>query len=450
MKKNYEMDMCSGPILGKLLTFTIPLIFSGILQLLFNAADEIVVGRFAGSQSLAAVGSTTALINLMINIFIGLSVGVNVIVARYYGAKREKDVQDTIHTAMALSIVSGLFLIILGQLLSRPMLELMGTPDDVIDKSTIYMRIIFIGMPANMIYNFGSAILRAVGDTKRPLYFLTAAGVINVVLNLFFVIMFRMDVAGVSLATASSQAISAFLVIRCLMESEGSLKLHLKDLKIHRSKFRQIIQVGLPAGMQGAVFSISNVLIQSAVNSFGAIAMAGNTASQNIEGFIYNAMNAIYQTNLSFTSQNYGGRKYKRIGRITLTCVGVVTAVGLGRGRAAVAAGESLLRIYSSDPEVIQFGLKRMAVFGTTYFLCGIMDTMVGSIRGLGSSVIPMCVSIIGVCGLRVLWIFTVFQWSRSLTTLYLSYPVTWVVTGAVHIACFLMLKRKLPKEDGE
>ena len=283
MKRNYEMDMCSGPILGKLLTFTIPLIFSGILQLLFNAADVIVVGRFAGSQSLAAVGSTTALINLMINIFIGLSVGVNVIVARYYGAKREKDVQDTIHTAMALSIVSGLFLIVMGQLLSRPMLELMGTPDDVIDKSTIYMRIIFIGMPANMIYNFGSAILRAVGDTKRPLYFLTAAGVINVVLNLFFVIMFRMDVAGVALATAISQAISAFLVIRCLMESEGSLKLHLKDLKIHRSKFRQIIQVGLPAGMQGAVFSISNVLIQSSVNSFGSVAMAGNTTSQNID-----------------------------------------------------------------------------------------------------------------------------------------------------------------------
>ena len=328
MKKNYEMDMCSGPILGKLLTFTIPLIFSGILQLLFNAADVIVVGRFAGSQSLAAVGSTTALINLMINIFIGLSVGVNVIVARYYGAKREKDVQDTIHTAMALSIVSGLFLIVVGQLLSRPMLELMGTPDDVIDKSTIYMRIIFIGMPANMIYNFGSAILRAVGDTKRPLYFLTAAGVINVVLNLFFVIMFQMDVAGVALATAISQAISACLVILCLMESEGGLKLHLKALKIHRSKFRQIIQVGLPAGMQGAVFSISNVLIQSSVNSFGSVAMAGNTTSQNIEGFIYNAMNAVYQANLSFTSQNFGGKKYSRINRIMVTCLGSGTRDG--------------------------------------------------------------------------------------------------------------------------
>ena len=431
MKKNYEMDMCSGPILGKLLTFTIPLIFSGILQLLFNAADVIVVGRFAGSQSLAAVGSTTALINLMINIFIGLSVGVNVIVARYYGAKREKDVQDTIHTAMALSIVSGLFLIVMGQLLSRPMLELMGTPDDVIDKSTIYMRIIFIGMPANMIYNFGSAILRAVGDT-----------------NLFFVIMFRMDVAGVALATAISQAISAFLVILCLMESEGGLKLHLKDLKIHRSKFRQIIQVGLPAGMQGAVFSISNVLIQSSVNSFGSVAMAGNTTSQNIEGFIYNAMNAVYQANLSFTSQNFGGKKYSRINRIMVTCLGVVTAVGLGMGIPAYLCGHALIRIYSSDPEVMVYGMRRLVVFGTTYFLCGIMDTMVGSIRGLGYSVIPMCVSLLGACGLRIVWIFTVFQVYHNLTVLYLSYPFTWIVTATAHMICFYIVRRKFPKED--
>ena len=301
-----------------------------------------------------------------------------------------------------------------------------------------------------MLYNFGAAILRAVGDTRRPLYFLFAAGAVNVVLNLFFVIGLGMGVDGVAWATVISEHISAFLVFKSLMAEEGMMKLHLKKLTIHMDKLKRIVKIGLPAGMQGAIFSVSNVLIQSSVNSFGSVAMAGNTASANIEGFVYTAMNAVYQTSLSFTSQNYGGRKYKRIGRITLTCVGVVTAVGLGMGLAAFAAGESLLRIYSSDPEVIQFGLKRMAVFGTTYFLCGIMDTMVGSIRGLGSSVIPMCVSIIGVCGLRVLWIFTVFQWSRSLTTLYLSYPVTWVVTGAVHIACFLMLKRKLPKEDGE
>ena len=308
--------------------------------------------------------------------------------------------------------------------------------------------IIFIGMPANMIYNFGSAILRAVGDTKRPLYFLTAAGVINVVLNLFFVIMFRMDVAGVALATAISQAISAFLVILCLMESEGGLKLHLKDLKIHRSKFRQIIQVGLPAGMQGAVFSISNVLIQSSVNSFGSVAMAGNTTSQNIEGFIYNAMNAVYQANLSFTSQNIGARMYSRINRIMVTCLGVVTAVGLGMGIPAYLCGHALIRIYSSDPEVMVYGMRRLVVFGTTYFLCGIMDTMVGSIRGLGYSVMPMCVSLLGACGLRIVWIFTVFQVYHNLTVLYLSYPFTWIVTATAHMICFYIVRRKLPRED--
>ena len=284
--------------------------------------------------------------------------------------------------------------------------------------------------------------------TKRPLYFLTAAGVINVVLNLFFVIMFRMDVAGVALATAISQAISACLVILCLMESEGSLKLHLKDLKIHRSKFRQIIQVGLPAGMQGAVFSISNVLIQSSVNSFGSVAMAGNTTSQNIEGFIYNAMNAVYQANLSFTSQNFGGKKYSRINRIMVTCLGVVTAVALGMGIPAYLCGHALIRIYSSDPEVIVYGMRRLAVFGTTYFLCGIMDTMVGSIRGLGYSVMPMCVSLLGACGLRIVWIFTVFQVYHNLTVLYLSYPFTWIVTATAHMICFYIVRRKLPRED--
>ena len=305
MKKSYEMDMCNGPVLSKILIYSIPLMLSGILQLLFNAADVIVVGRYAGSQSLAAVGSTSSLINLLINVFMGLSVGVNVLVAQYYGGKRDNDVSETVHTAIMLSLISGVFLIVLGYFVSRPLLELMGTPDDVIDKSTIYVRIYFAAMPATMLYNFGSAILRAVGDTKRPLYFLCVAGVVNVILNLIFVIAFDMDVAGVALATAISQVISAALVFICLQNSEGSLKLHLCKLKMNKKKLKRIIQVGLPAGMQGAVFSISNVLIQSSVNQFGSIAMAGNTASSNIEGFIYNAMNAIYQTNLSFVSQNY-------------------------------------------------------------------------------------------------------------------------------------------------
>ena len=448
MKKSYEMDMCNGPILGKVLVYAFPLMLSGVLQLLFNAADVVIVGRFAGSQSLAAVGSTSALINLLVNIFIGLSVGVNVVVAQYYGAKKEEDVNETIHTAITISLISGVFLIFVGLLLSRPLLELMGTPADVIEKSAMYMKIYFSGMPVIMLYNFGSAVLRAVGDTRRPLYYLTLAGVINVALNVVFVTQFNMDVAGVALATVLSQVVSAGLVVRSLIKSEGALKLELKKLEVDKQKLKKIVKVGLPAGMQGAIFSISNVLIQSSVNSFGSIAMAGNTTAQNIEGFIYVAMNALYQTNLSFTSQNYGGRKFSRINRITLTCVGVVTVVGLVLGLSCYGAGEFLVGIYSSDPEVIQYGLNRLAVFGTTYFICGIMDTMVGAIRGLGYSILPMCVSLTGACAFRIVWIYTIFQWSRSLTTLYLSYPASWILTGTAHVICFLFIRKKLPKED--
>ncbi|MBQ2425407.1 MAG: MATE family efflux transporter, partial [Lachnospiraceae bacterium] len=442
------MDMCNGPILSKVLVYAFPLMLSGILQLLFNAADVIVVGRYAGSQSLAAVGSTSALINLLVNVFIGLSVGVNVLVAQYYGAKKEDDVNETVHTAVAISLVSGVFLVFVGFLLSRPLLELMGTPADVIDKSTIYMKFYFAGMPVIMLYNFGSAVLRAVGDTRRPLYYLTIAGVVNVLLNVFFVTQLNMDVAGVALATVLAQVISAGLVVRALMQSEGCLKLELKKLRIDKSKLKRIVRVGLPAGMQGAIFSISNVLIQSSVNSFGSIAMAGNTTAQNIEGFIYTAMNAVYQTNLSFTSQNYGGRKFSRLNRITLTCVGVVTVVGLVLGLSCYGAGEFLVGIYSSDPEVVQYGLTRLSVFGMTYFICGIMDTMVGAIRGLGYSILPMCVSLTGACAFRIVWIYTIFQWNRTLMTLYLSYPASWIVTTIAHVVCFIIIRKKLPKED--
>lgn len=449
MNKTYEMDMCNGPVLKKILIFSIPLMLSGVLQLLFNAADIIVVGRFAGSQSLAAVGSTTALINLLINIFIGLSVGANVVVARAYGGRRDKDVSEAVHTAIAVSIVSGVILIVMGFVFSKLMLELMGTPDDVIDKAVLYMRIYFAGMPVVMLYNFGSAILRAVGDTRRPLYFLTIAGVVNIVLNLFFVIVMHMDVAGVALATVLSQCISAGLVLRCLAKSEGGLKLELSKIKIHRKKMFQIFKIGLPAGMQGAIFSVSNVLIQSSVNSFGSIAMAGNAASANIEGFVYNAMNAVYQTNLSFTSQNIGGKKYTRVNKILFTCLGTVTAVGMILGFGAYAIGEELLRIYSTDPEVIRYGMLRMSIIATTYFTCGWMDTLVGSLRGIGYSVLPMIVSLTGACGLRILWIFTIFAQQKTLTSLYISYPVSWVITASVHMLCYFLIKRKMPKKDG-
>ena len=448
MKKSYEIDMCDGPLLSKILLFSVPLMMSGILQLLFNAADIIVVGRFAGSSALAAVGSTSSLINLLINVFVGLSVGVNVLVAKYYGGQREKDMSETVHTAVLTSLLSGLFLVILGGIAARPLLHLMGTPDDVLDQAVLYMRIYFLGMPVLMVYNFGAAILRAIGDTRRPLYFLFMAGVVNVALNLFFVIGLGMGVDGVGWATVISEHVSALLVLKSLMEAPGALKLNLKELRIHPKKLKRIVKIGLPAGMQGAIFSISNVLIQSSVNSFGSIAMAGNIASANIEGFVYTAMNAVYQTNLSFTSQNLGGRKYSRINRIMYICLAVVTVVGITLGITAVLAGDLLLGIYSSDAQVLRYGMLRLEIICGTYFLCGIMDCMVGSLRGLGYSVIPMFVSLTGACGFRVLWVFTVFAAYRSLDVLYLSYPVSWAITAIAHMITFRKIRRKIPRQD--
>ena len=352
------------------------------------------------------------------------------------------------HTAIAVSLISGLFLVIVGIGAARPLLELMGTPEDVINKSVLYMRVYFAGMPVIMLYNFGSAILRAIGDTKRPLYYLMIAGIVNVMLNLFFVISLNMDVAGVALATVAAQCISAGLIVRCLMKSQGGLRLHLKRLRVNAKKLAQIVRIGLPAGMQGAIFSISNVLIQSSVNSFGSVAMAGNTAASNIEGFVYTSMNAVYQTNLSFTSQNIGGKKFSRLNRILYTCMGVVTATGLIMGLGAVAGGNWLLGIYSSDPEVIAYGANRLLLICVPYFICGLMDTAVGSLRGMGYSMLPMVVSLTGACAFRVVWIFTVFASFRSLTVLYISYPISWSITMAAHLFCYFKLRRKFPKED--
>ncbi len=444
--KSYEIDMCHGPLLGKILVFSVPLILSGILQLLFNAADVIVVGRFAGSQSMAAVGSTSSLINLLVNVFIGLSVGTNVLVARYYGAGQEKEVSQTVHTAVLLSVVCGLVLGVMGFVLARPLLEIMGTPEDVLSKAALYMRIYFIGMPVMLLYNFGSSILRAIGDTKRPLYFLAAGGVINVVLNLFFVIVLDMDVAGVALSTVISQCVSAGCILRCLMQSEGFIKLYLKQLHIDKDKLIRIMKIGVPAGMQGAIFSVSNVLIQSSVNSFGSIAMAGNTAAANVEGFVYTAMNAMHQTAVSFTSQNLGGKQYGRINKILFQCLAIAALIGLVMGNAAVFFGKQILSIYSSDAEVVHYGMLRLSVICSTYFLCGMMDTMVGAIRGLGYSVVPMIVSLVGACGLRVLWVMTVFRWEGTLLSLYISYPVTWAITFTVHVISYIFIRRHLKK----
>ena len=441
--KSYEIDMCNGPLFPKILAFSIPLMLSGILQLLFNAADMIVVGRFAGNTALAAVGANAALINLLTNLFIGFSIGANVLVAQYYGAGKERDMSETVHSSIVLSLLCGGILLVLGILAAPQILILMGTPEDVLGQAVLYIRIYFAGIPVLLLYNFGSSFLRAVGDTKRPLYYLMAAGVINVILNLIFVIGCGLGVAGVALATVISQCISALLVLRCMMHMEGGCRVELKKLRINREKMLQIMRIGFPAGLQGTVFSLSNVLIQSSVNSFGSVAVAGNTVGQNIEGFIYMATNTFHQTALSFSSQNFGVGNYKRIGRVFLECLGLVTFVGLSLGGLAYLFGNQLLGIYSSDPQVIEVGLLRMSVICTMYCLCGIMDVSVGELRGIGCSVLPMVVSVLGVCAFRVFWIFTIFQQHRSLWTLYISYPVSWVLTAAVNMVCFMLIRKK-------
>lgn len=443
-KNKYEMDMCSGALLPKILLYSLPLMLSGILQLLFNAADIVVVGRFAGNDALAAVGSTSSLINLLVNVFMGLSVGTNVMVAHFYGAGQKRELEEMVHTAILTSIVSGVILIFVGLVLSRPALLLMDTPENVIDQAVLYIRIYFVGMPVMMLYNFGSAVLRAVGDTRRPLYFLLIAGVINVILNLFFVITLSMGVAGVALATVISQCVSAALVLLCLMRSEGDYQVSLKKLRIVKDKMLKMAQIGLPAGLQGALFSVSNVLIQSSVNSFGSIAMAGNTAAQNLEGFVYTAMNSLHQTCISFTGQNYGARQYKRMGRILLICLGCVIAVGVLMGNGVYLAGGILLKLYSPDAEVIEYGILRLLYICTTYALCGMMDVMVGAIRGMGYGVMPMLVSLTGACLFRVVWIMTVFRAHHSLEVLYVSYPISWALTFSVHLLCFLIVYRRI------
>lgn len=449
-KSSYEIDMCNGPLFGKIVRYAIPLMLSGILQLLFNAADMVVVGRFAGSSALAAVGATGSLINLLVNLFIGLSVGTNVLVARYYGARDMQQLHETVHTSILTSIVSGTILIVIGVVLAKPLLTLMGTPDDVLDQAALYMRIYFCGMPAMMLYNFGAAILRSVGDTKRPLYFLLISGVVNVILNLFLVICFHMGVDGVAVATVVSQVIAAVLVLMCLVKSDAPYRVEIKKLHIYKNKLLEMVKIGLPAGMQGVVFSISNVLIQSSINSFGSTVMAGSTASSNIEGFVYTAMNSFYQTALSFTGQNMGAKKYDRIGKIMRICVLDVTVIGLVLGCSAYLCGSTLLSIYTSDPQVIQYGLVRMLFMCVPYFLCGVMDTMVGSLRGMGYSIMPMIVSLTGACALRVVWILTIFAHYHTLEVLFVSYPISWLITGLTHFLCYLIAHRKLMKKENQ
>lgn len=447
--KKHEIDMVNGPILKKMLIFAFPLMFSSILQMLFNAADIIVVGRFAGDNSLAAVGSTTSLINLLTNLFIGLSVGSNVLAGKYFGGRKTEKLNEAVHTSVTISLISGVALAVIGFIAAEPILRLMQTPDTVVHLAALYMRILFLGMPAMMLYNFGSAILRAKGDTRRPLYYLMMAGVVNVGLNLFFVIKFHMDVAGVATATVISECLSATLVIRCLFKEEEGFRLSFKKLGIHKEHLKSILRVGLPSGFQGVLFSVSNVIVQASINSFGDITMAGSAAASNIENFVYFGMNAFYQAAISFTSQNVGARRYDRVQPIMIRSVMCAAVTGLVLGNLSYLLGNTLLGIYSSSAPVIAEGMKRLAVICTTYAFCGVMDTMVGVLRGLGYSIVPMIVSLVGACLLRIVWIATIFQIDafHTPTIVYLSYPVTWFITMLAHIACYIFIMKHIKKE---
>lgn len=442
--RRHAIDMCSGPLTTDLLHFALPLIFSGFLQLAFNAADVIVVGKFAGDAALAAVTSNGSLINLLVGLFSGLSMGTNVLVARALGRRDYRYVEDTVHTSVALSLICGLFMAGFGFFAAPVLLRWMSCPDSVIGLSTLYLRIYFLGIPGSMIYNFASAVLHGSGDTRRPLNFLTLAGVLNVVLNLIFVIVFRMGVAGVALATLISQYFSAALVVRCLIQEMGPQHLDLKQLCLRAEIIGSIIRVGIPASMQAVVVALSNTVIQASVNSFGDVVMAGSGASASIEGFVWIGMNAFYSACLTFTSSNLGAGNYRRMDQVLLRCQIMVIGVGLTLGLLCVLLGPQLLSIYSNNPEAIAQGMLRLQVIALPYFLCGIMDVFVGALRGMGFSTPPMIVSVLGMCGFRLLWIATIFQNNRTPEVLFTSYPISWIITALVQGVCWFVVRRRV------
>ena len=444
--KNRNSNMLSGPLFGSIIGYTIPIILTSFLQLLFHAADLVVVGKFCGSISVAAVGSTGSITNLLVNLFIGLSVGVGVSIAHGMGSRSKDEVQKTVHTAVPVAVVCGLFLTVIGIRFSEPLLRRMGTPDDVLPLSSSYMKVYFAGMTFTLLYNFCASILRAAGDTKSPLLYLLISGVMNVALNLVFVLGYDLNVVGVALATVISQAVSAMLVMAALMKRQDCCRLELKQMRFHKRQLSKILWIGLPSGIQGSLFAISNVTIQSSVNSFGAVFMSGNAAASNLEGFLYSAMNAFQQTAVNFIGQNSGARQYKRVSRILWICLGCVTVLGMLMGGLFYAFGHSLLSIYISDSEAaITYGLIRIMIVHLPYFIYGLMDVSTGALRGLGSSLTPMVISILGVCGLRVGWVYTIFQMQGFHTPqcLYTSYPISWIITFIFQITAFILVYRK-------
>ena len=445
----YEVDMSKGPLLKKILVYALPVVLTGMLQLLYNAADIVVVGRYAGSMSVAAVGSTTSLVNLIVNLFMNLSIGVSVAVAQSYGAKDFTALSETVHSAYLLSLIVGALVGTFGFFASRTILELMGSPPDVLELSALYLRIFFLSMPATTVYNFGAAILRAVGNTRQPLYYLSVAGIINVVLNLFFVIRFKMGVEGVAFATVIAQYVSAALITLCLIRTEGAIRLNLKRLRLYGSRVWKIVRIGLPAGLQSTVFSISNVIIQSSINSFGSVAMAGSAASSNIEGFIYTGMNGIAQASLTFTGQNVGAKQYRRIGEVVRICMATVVLMGIGFGIIGIAFSGPLLRIYLPiDAQAVVYGAERLFIMCASYFLMGAIDVLICSMRGMGSSLAPMLVVLAGACGLRIVWVYTAFAARRTLAMLYLAYPGSWLVTLIIEMGLFYFVYKRVKERS--
>ncbi|MBR2053430.1 MAG: MATE family efflux transporter, partial [Clostridia bacterium] len=405
--KVHSLDMVEGRILPQLIRFSLPLMATSLLQLLYNAADMVVVGQFAGAESLAAVGSTGALINLITNLFVGFSLGANVVIAHANGARDHKAIQKNVHTAVTMSVICGLIVMVLGLVLARPLLTWMGSPADVIDKATLYVQLFFLGMPVNLLYNFGAGIMRAVGDTRRPLVYLSIAGMANVLLNLLLVIVFRMDVAGVAIATVVSQLLSAVFVVRHLLRTDESIRMDVKKLGLDWKCVKEIVRIGLPAGIQSSLFSLSNVIIQSSINAQGSVWMAGNAAAANVEGFVYVSMNSISQGTLTFSSANRGAKEYKRVRKVLWVSLAAAGVIGFAVGMIAWAFGGTLLGLYNSDAAVIEKGLVRMAIIMPTYFVCGLMDVAGSQMRGMGYSIAPMIVSLSGACAFRLFWVFT-------------------------------------------
>ena len=450
-----EMDMTKGPLTKQLIVFSIPIILTGVIQLLFNTADHIVVGKFASDRSLAAVGSTGSLTTLFVNLFIGISSGVSAVIARFYGAHDDRRVSATVHTSILMSLVFGVLLSVAGWFLSGPMLALMGSPEDTIELSTLYMRIYFLGMPFNMLYNFGAAVLRAVGDSQRPLRFITLGGAVNVVLNLILVIVFRLDVAGVAIATVVSQIISSLLVLISLIKADGCCHLELKSLRLHKKEFAEVLKIGVPAGIQSSLFAVSNVLIQSSVNSFGSTVMAGHSAASSIEGFVYTSMNALHHTCMNFASQNYGAGDLRRMKQSVRNCVLIAAVLGVALGLLSWAFAAPLLSIFTDTGDPIPYGVVKITVFGFTYWMCGVMESLAGFLRGIGRSVAPMVNSIFFACFMRMVWIWTVLDPLRpsldvpdALRVLYLSYPISWLLVTISHFLFYrIFVAKKLESE---